>query len=193
MKYFFYILIFGFLLFCSCRTSVETIIFPYQYSPKDSIYIDRQVYEVKSSLYSLLDSIIEYTDSCPVYIDSKGRDFIFKSYYDDYDDFFKVSVSRLWNSNFDHTPCRGVFYYRTYRFYYFGDTLDSFVTKTNKEIRIKCVDPKKIIIDKNDTNSFWLYAYASDSLKCIYYSNCGNWWIEQEYDKMKMLQSTPAY
>lgn len=162
--------------------NVEEIIpYPYQYLSSDSIDFTIELYEIEEKLFSTLDSVIQIKDKCPKQYRYKDE-FIFSCHYHKTDSIFHVSLEYLDNNNFDYTWCNGVFFYKNYQFNYIGSFLNGFFRKNNQKITLRIVDPKKIMIDIDDSGLYWKYILINNKLKNIGYKNCDGWWYDKLYN-----------
>ncbi len=147
---------------------------------KDSVIININLYECNEHLDVILDSTIATVTNCPLYNDI-NIEFLITVYLNERGDtIISIENVPLWNIP-NYTGCKGFFYYKEYRFYYFGIFLSSFFVDTNKNIEKQIAAPEDLTTDIDDTGSYWYYLICNGELKCISYQNCKNWWIDVNY------------
>ena len=153
---------------------------PIRLSPEDFIIAELDLYEVKSNLHPILDSIIESVSKCHRYAEIK-LEFVFHVYEED-------GTKRIWIGNTDpdkpaYSFCSGVFYYKDYFFSYTGEFLNTFFEKTTQIEQHKCITPEKLkfLSGPDDRWSAWDFIYEDENLKCISLVNCDYFWIDEEY------------
>jgi hypothetical protein len=82
-----------------------------------------------------------------------------------------------------------MFFYKGYKFLYFGYFFDTYFTDTNTIEEHNCIKP--LDANPNDTYiddslyhfSSWEYIYTNNNFKNISYSCCGNHFIDTNYIK----------
>lgn len=155
----------------------ETIPFPFQYDPSDSIQVKLEVYEVNDKLYLLLDSIIGSVSRCPHFKDEKIG-FLFSHYDEGVNSLMEIENIDMYFYN--PAKCHGVFFYKDYTFFCINNFMNGFFEHTKRYIIFKGVKPEKYFTEMDDRSSYWRYIYENNSFKIISLVNCENAWWEEK-------------
>lgn len=168
MKYSFYTLIVLSLLFCySCRSRFETTIKFRKYTAKDSITINLKLYEANQKLNPLLDSLIFMVEECPEF-QNMLNDFSYTAFYDGSQ--LRVAIGNIPGRHSNYGERNGLFFHKGYAFYCEGIMPKAFFTFKNEYVEIRCLNPKKFILDmipNRGKSSYWWYVYENNELKNI--------------------------
>lgn len=170
MKYLFYTFI-ALSLFCSCRSGATIIRFR-PYTAKDSITVNLKIYEINQKLNTLLDSLIIAVEECPKF-QNRVNDFSYLAYFDGSK--ILICIGNIPGRHANYGEYNGLFLYKGYSFYCDGILPESFFSFKNEYVKIRCVDPKKFILDMipdRGGNLYWWYDYENGVLKCTEFPIC---------------------
>ena len=140
----------------------------------DSVSLDLNLLELKPDLMPLLDSIIDAVRNCPT-IDSNS-DFIFHAYFQDKQ--LNVVIESV-KGKVDYTICNAIFYYKGFKFFYFGVLIDIYFEDKNQLLHFRCINPNKFEKDIDDSGSDWHYVFENNELVSISYRYCGAFWNDR--------------
>jgi len=180
-----YIIIILFLIInCSSKNRVETVMLSMQYSINDLIEVRLNLYEINSSIYPILDSVIERVTCCPKYKNDQIA-FVFSTCKDTLNRFIINIENTSGLHFFDYTICNGVFYYKGYQFVHIGTINNSLLKDLKKDVKLFCINKKKLLTMYQGNNEFyyssWDFIYENEQYKCIHYRDCENFWNNSDY------------
>lgn len=158
----------------STEEDIETIVVGYQET-------EFNLYEVKPSLYHLLDSVIESVNKCQLL---KNEKFIYCFSVNVNDSLTEISIELRNPKDLYCADIDGVFIYQNSIFEYNGNFLYDFLVFKNKKIKYKCRRTDVFMHDINDEQlASWNYILKGKTIKCIGYSICKNFWADENYYK----------
>ena len=168
MKHSFSILfILSLLCLLSCRSGFETTIKFQRYTAKDSITVRLKLYEANQKLNPLLDSLIFMVEECPEF-QNTINDFSYLAFYEGSN--LRVSIENNPGRHANYGEDEGLFFRKGYAFYCEGIMPEAFFTFKNEYVEIRCVNPKKFILDmipNRGKESYWSYIYENNELRNI--------------------------
>lgn len=178
------ILLIVFLASCSSKNEPGLPVITDSFSLEDLKEIELNLYEVKSELEPLLDSIIFQSSNCGKY-KNHPLGFVFESYRDS-SGIFQIHLSSLVElEKMNYERCSGIFYHKGYSFAYIGDILEKCFKSLKDKRKIFFVAPEKMeSIDYKYGEFFdssWDFIYKEGKFICYHYNNCGEIWYEESF------------
>jgi len=144
------------------------------------------LYEVKPSLYQILDTVIESAKSC---LDVKNKNFVYSLYVDEIDSATIIGIELQDPRKRYCTDFEGVFIYKKSIFTYSGKFLSDFFIFRNQKVKFRCRIPDILMNDlgrgSDNCFGFWKYAIENNKLKKVGYDICGKSWYDEKYNYYK--------
>lgn len=166
------------LILSGCGINSSKTLKPESSELTDSIELDLTVIIPNIELHPLLDSIINVLNSCPIPKGNKIEMFISVEQRDYGLELFFNTICRYYSDSSSKTS---IFDYKGFRFYYTGVFLDNYFIETDNIIKMRFVNPSKLIFDIDDRDYKWVYAVKNGIIEGILVKDCNKLWVNWDY------------